>query len=177
MDQNSINKSIQKIIEKKSLFLVIVVFLLFLVSAVILFGDYSSKMVNYQSQDKIKRQKIDLIAEYEKSETDLKEFLAALPKRFSTDELLSQVENYALKNHINIVNVSSKDAQNYKNYTSIGMHMSFKVKNFMDMISFFQNIEKSPYALSVESWIGKAGETRDGAIDCEINIIATQIKK
>ena len=176
MDQNVFNKGLQKIIVKKSLFLVAVVLLIFFVSALILFGDYSSKAINYQNQNQQKLQKIDRVAKYNKSNKELKEFLTSLPKQLGTDELANQVEDYAVRNHIDIVDVLSKDPKISDHSVSIEIHLSVKVRNFNDLVLFFHVVETSPFSLKVDFWSGKIGDANTGLMDGDINIIATQIK-
>ena len=176
MDKNSLNRIIYKIIEKKSVFLVVVVVLLSFISAVILFGDFSSKALNYQKENKLKIEKIARIAEHEQTNQRLKDLVASLRKPIDTDKLLNQVEDYAVKNHIDIVRVSAKDAQKSSKSTSIGMSMSFKVKSFTDLVSFLEMIENSPYFLRVESWLGNVEDPQKGSMECDINVATTQIK-
>src|SRR5438093_1626496 len=109
MTQSSFNNFFQNVILKKNIFLVIVVVLIFFISAIILFGDYSSKKMNYQNQNQNKLQKISRAEEYNKSKEELKKFTSSLPKPLISDEIVNEVEDYAIRNNISILDVSSKD--------------------------------------------------------------------
>ncbi len=175
MDQN-VNNIVKKFIEKKSLFLVLVVFLLFVVSAIVLFGDFSSKAVKYRKQNEEKLKKVARIAEYEKSNKEIKDFIFSLPESFDAEKIANQVAEYASTNHINVLRTSSKDVQVYDKYSIIGIRVSFIARNFHDLVSFFRAIENSPYYFKIESWLGKTVNSGDGSIESEVNIIAYQIK-
>src|SRR5205085_1428706 len=127
----------QNVILKKNFFLVIVVVLIFFITAVILFGDYSSKMGNYKNENQKKMEKISRIKEYSQSKENLAKFMAAVPKSLGPDELVAQVDDFALHNHISIVNVSSKDMQKFDEYVTMEIQISVKAQNFKDMVSFF----------------------------------------
>ena len=99
-----------------------------------------------------------------------------MPKTISTDALINQVDDYAIQNHIEILDVSAKDPQKLEDYTSLGIHLAVKVKDFKDLVLFFYMIETSPYSLKVESLNGKIQDSKVGSITCDINIISNQIK-
>jgi hypothetical protein len=176
MNQNNVNKNIQKVLANKSFFLIIIVFVVFLIIAIILYGDYSSKTFNYKNQNEKKLQKIDRIIVYSKSKDEIEKFLSSLPKPLSSDELVNLVDDYAIQNHIDILNVVAKQSQKYEKYISMEIHMAAKVQNFKDLVSFFYLIENSPYLFKLDAWSGRTGDSSTGIIDCDINIIATQIK-
>ena len=177
MSQNPLDMGIQKIIENKSVFLVIVVVLIAVICGVILFGDYSTKVVNYKEQNKSKLEKIDLISAANKSTEALDGFAKNFPNSFSGDELANKVEEYAIRHHINIVDMTSKDPQKLDMYATISIKTSFVVKDFKDLVAFFDEIENSPYSLKVESLSAGTRDATDGSFSCEVNIVATQIKR
>jgi hypothetical protein len=176
MDQNKVNKGIQKILDNKNIFLVVVVVLIFFICAVILFGDFYSKIVNYRDLNRGKLEKIALVDSFNKSKDAVDNFKKSVPKPLSGDELINQIEEYATHNHINVIDVASKDPQNFDNYISTGMNMTVKVKDFKDLVSFFNMVETSPYSLKVEVWSAKSKNAADGSFDCEMYIVASQIK-
>jgi hypothetical protein len=174
MDLNKLIEIFQTIISRKNIFLAVIVVLGFLMGAVILFGNLSSKIINLKNENQKKSEKITKITELTQSKTKLKEFMSSFPKALSGEELVTKVEDYAIQNHINILNVSSTDMQKHDNYVSMGITMNFKAPNFKNLISFIYAMEKSPLLFKVENWTGKSEEAR-GSIDCEINITATQL--
>jgi hypothetical protein len=174
MDLAKLIEFLQNIIAKKNIFLAVIVVLCFVMSAIILFGNLSSKIINLKNENQKKLQKISKITELNDAKVKLNEFISSLPKPLSGEELVTKVEDYAIQNHINILNVSSTDIQKHDHYVSMGINMSLKVQNFKDLISFFHGIEKSPLLLKIDNWTGRTGEPL-GSIDCEISIIVTQL--
>jgi hypothetical protein len=170
-----INKILQNIIAKKNIFLAVVVVLIFLISGIALFGDYSTKATSYKLQNQKKSEKIERITEYNKSNEDFKKFISSVPKPLGADELVSQVEDYAVQNHINISNVSSTSMQkNAQSQTlSMDMHFNIRAKNFKDLVSFFHMVEAA-YSFKIQAWSGRKADPT-GAIDCDLTITSTQL--
>lgn len=175
MDINTLNKSIQQIIERKSLFLVVVVLLIFFMIGAALFGDYSSKRVNYQNQIKEKLNRNSVVDDYDKSMAQFNEYASSLAKSATGDALI-QLEDYASQYNINVLNASPGEVQEHGYYSSIGFHLSVRVGDFKDLISFLQTVENSPFRFKVDYYTATMADVNTGSINCEINITSTQIK-
>lgn len=176
MDQNGLNKIIQQITDNKNIFLVFVVVLFFVIAAVILFGDYSSKFESYKKQNQSKMEKVSLLGEFNRSKEALDVFLKSRPKTLEGNELVSKIEEYAVANHINIIDITSRDPQRYDVYMTTAIRMNMNAKSFKELVSFLNKVETSNYALRVESLSVKAKSPNDGSFNCEVNIVATQMK-
>lgn len=174
MDLSSINKIIQTIISKKSIFLAVVVVLGFIVSAIVLYGDFSTKINSFETQNQSKIKKIDRIKEYDQSKEELKKFLASLPRPLNPDELIGQVEDYAINNRITIVNISSKDMEKHDDYKSMEITMSIKAPSFKNLLTYFRVLETSPYSLRIKSFSTQKGETPE-SLESNLIIIATEL--
>ena len=175
MDQN-ISRYVQQIVERKGVVLVLVIVVMCMTGAAVLFREFSSQMTNYQEQIKQKNEKNNKIAEHEKSFTQLNELKSLLVKTTSQEELINQLEDYASKDNVSILNENTADTKDQNYYTATGMHLSIKVENFQNLVSFLHRVETSPYAFKVEYWSATVEDANKGSIHCEINITSIQIK-
>ncbi|MBF0489829.1 MAG: type 4a pilus biogenesis protein PilO [Candidatus Omnitrophica bacterium] len=176
MEQFKPNRAIQVFVERKSLLLVVLVVILFAICAVQLFRDYSSKVAAYKDKSKQNVLKLNYISEYNKSADELKAFVSSLPTVVSSDEMVNQVADLAAKNDITINNISSsKESQRTDYSSSWSINVSVHVKSFQSLVSFFYALETSKYLFRIQSWAG-SGDPKLGTIDCEVRILATQIK-
>lgn len=175
MDQNSLNKIVQQITDNKNVFLVLVVVLVSVIAAVVLYGDYSSKVAAYKKENQVKLDKIALLGEFNKSRDALDMFSKKLPKVLNGDQLVNVVEEIARLRGINIISIVSRDPQRFDLYTTTSIRMTISVKSFKDLVVFLDKVETAKYSLKVEFLSIKSKSAEDGSFDCELSIIATQM--
>lgn len=171
-----LSKGLKKIIEQKSIFLVIIVLLAFFVGGVVLWGGFSAKLVSYQNQIQQKKQKYNLIEEYNKVKKQFDEYAATLPKPRTSDSLINQISDYAAQNHAEI-DFNPQGTKKIDFYQSTAIHLNVKVKDFRDLVSFMQMLETSPYSFKIENLTGTMEASENGSISFDLNITSIQIKK
>ena len=170
-------KLIQKVIQNKSLFFVVVVVLAFSVAGVVLWGGFNSKMVFYQNQIRQKKEKNTIILEYNKVKKQLDEYLSSLSKPLTSEALISKIASYASQSHIDIVDINPQGTKKFDNYVSIIINLSITAKDFRDIVSFIRLLETSPYSFKIQNWKGKMPDSEAGVTACDLNIVSVQVKK
>jgi hypothetical protein len=169
--------TIKQIIERKSIFLVVVVLLIAFIIGTVLYGNYSSKMVNLQNKIQQNTQKITLISPYQKSKEDVDKIIDSSGQTLTGDALISQISDYANPNHIEIINASPGEVQNQSFSTITTFRLNVRAKSFKDLVSFIFAIERSVYLLKVDSLTLTIDNPAQGSLNCDININSVQIKK
>ena len=170
------SKDLKKIIENKSIFLVIVVILAFIVLAVVIWGGFKTKMLAYQNQVKQKEEKSSVIKQYDLAEKGYNSFLDSIKKPLTPDALSNEIDSFASQNGVE-VEISPQSPKNIENYVSTSFHLNVKSKDFKSLLLFIQAIEKSPYGFRVDSWNGKLSSPDSEGIESELNITSIQVKK
>ncbi len=169
--------NLQQMIAKKSIFLVIVVLLLFFIGGIVLWGGVSSKMVSYQNQIQQKKQKYSVIEDYVQNKKRFDDYIGTLRKVLTSDALINQISDYASQNHVE-VDFNPQGTKKYDLYTSTAIHLTVRVKDFKDLVSFVQMLETSPYGFRVENLAGKMDDSETaGFITFDLNLTSAQIKK
>jgi|GEM_PF-5404401 len=175
MEQTALDKKIKKILEHKSILLVLVVVVVCIMFGTTLWSNYKTQAEDYKKQLKEKSSKNDLISAFDKSNGKLNEFVSFFPKQLSGDGLLSQVADYATQNNITILSVAPEEPQSHEEYITTGLRLNIQSKDFKSLISFFYTIETSPFPLRILHWSTKIVDKSD-FINCDVNIVSIQLQ-
>ena len=176
---------------RKEVFLRVVFIVGGIFGAFFAYSNRQSEEVRLHQQIPLLEEKTQAIDNFKKSELEKKNFLEDFPDTLGEDELKDFAIELADKHHLKIKSISSVDTTSDNYFQRLNLQMSFTTEDFTELVLFIHEIESSGYAMRVDSWKGQLQgqqdqtvrmgnglqETKSKAIDSQIKITATKIKK
>ena len=151
-----------------------------IIGALMVFGDYRTQAAQYQQQMAQLQEKMDVISRHERSVKALKGFLDALPQELEDEKMITQLTDYAAQNNVEIINYAPGQKKSDRSYDSSRVHLNVNAGNFKDVLAFVRTVERSPYFLRVESFVGSSKDDNGaggGRLTAEIFISSVRVKK
>ena len=122
------------------------------IGGLMIFNGYRARATEYQQQIKALQDKMDAIGRYKRSQEALKGFFASLPGELENDRLITQLTDYAAQNNVDIINYAPGQNKSEKLYDMFRVRLNVSAGSFSGLLAFVRMIERSPYALRVESF-------------------------
>lgn len=151
------------------------------VFAIILTYNHNTKKIAAQKADITEiEKKAKIVGEYKVVRDEYAEFIKNFPKPINSDQLMTTISDYAIKNNVAIISYSpaSTRTDGIVNFTNIGVNLT--AKEYGHVINFITTIEETPYAIRVKKWSGSmnASNTKDtDVISFSVEIEAIQINE
>ena len=179
-------KVLQGLIEKKELFLQVILSGITVIALISIFNDYRKQSEKYHQEIRQLHEKSKLIGKHNEVLKRLNAFLSGLPKELDEDQFSDRILDYAAQNNLAIVSIvpGQKRAENLHDvYKS---RLSMRANDYKDVLLFIKAVESSPYALKVDSCQiitqdrsrdVKSGQPRLPILDIQMEVTLVKIKK
>lgn len=110
-----------------------------------------------KSDIRLMEEKNSALDAYNKSKSDLDEFLNKIPEPITENGLMDKITDLAVARNVQIESFVPTKNQNEPLYTLSSITLNVAARDYKNMWLFIHDIETSPYAIRIENWTGNMG--------------------
>ncbi len=164
--------------QKRNSLLIGVVIILGLIVAVALYSNFNNQKKKYEQQISLANEKISKVTNLNMAIHNHEEFLKTLPKKLDQENLLSVLADWATQFNVEVRSASPLKNKEEKLWDQGGVILQLQAKDFKDIMRFLHAIEKSEYAIRVDSWqISSTSGPKSSGILADVNLTTIILKE
>jgi len=170
---------------RPDIFIISLLAIITISASIFIFSGQKNKAGQYSKDIQVLKEKLEAAELNKNVEKEYREFVDSFPEATTVDNMIYKISEFAQNRDINIE--TSSPAKNKSNtlWEQFSIELSVTSTDYKNLVLFLKDIEDAPYAIRIESWLGKMARSpigrrsqslSDNTIKSKIRIGAIKLK-